>query len=115
MHREKVDRRAYLGKKKLAGKNRNKNQVEEHLWKDKAEKKQTTALEMCSAYQNKPGEMVLNFVTVLLRALLGHSAYPEPLVGEMFKRNGQPQLQAWKSSSVKVARQHPETRSQAEW
>lgn len=70
---------------------------------------------MCSAYQNKPGEMVLNFVTVLLRALLGHSAYPEPLVGEVFRRNGQPQLQAWKSSSVKVARQHPETRSQAEW
>lgn len=76
MHREKVDRRACLGKKKLAGKNRNKSQVEERLWKDKAEKKQTTALEICSAYQNKPGEMVMNFVTVLLKGVARSFSLP---------------------------------------
>ena len=91
----------HIWERKVSWENRSKSQVEQPLWKDEAEKNQTTALVMCSAYQNNPGEIVLNFVTALLRTLLGHSAYPEPLAGEVLRRNGQAHLQAWNSSCVK--------------
>lgn len=48
-----------------------------------------------------PAEMTLNFLTVLLRTLLSSSSDPYPLTREDLRRNGQPLLQAWKSSCVK--------------